>query len=263
MRAKEASDTLDVPITLHTSQSVFEFDEMVQRHGLTPIEWLEKIGFLGERTFLGHGIYISNMSWVQYRGNDLQILANADASVAHSPWVFARRGIALESFPAYLEAGVNVTLGTDTAPQSMIEAMRLAAVLGKVTGRSAGRSTAGDVFNAATVNAANLLGRPDLGRVQSGAKADLLFWSLDSLFMAPVRDVIKNIVYSATPGDLWGVMVDGELLVEDGVVRGLDEGAAIAALQREADGMWRRIAQNDWRGRSADEMSPQTYRAFD
>ena len=260
--AKRVSDERDLPITLHTSQSVFEFDEMVQRHGRTPIEWLHDIGFLGSRTLLGHAIYVSGTSWVQFAGNDLELLRETNTSVAHSPWVFARRGIAMESFPHYAEAGVNMTLGTDTAPQSMIEAMRWAAVLGKVTSRNTNLATARDVFNAATINAADFLGRDDLGRISSGAKADLVFWSLESMFMVPVRDVIKNLVYSATPAEICRVMVDGETVMADGAVRGIDELATMRGLQQHADEMWSRIPESDWAGRSADEMSPQTFADF-
>lgn len=262
LEAKAYSDAQNLPITLHTSQSVFEFDEIVQRHEKTPIEWLADIGFLGERTLLGHAIYISGSSWVQFKGHDLELLAQTNTSVAHSPWVFARRGIAMESFPAYQAAGVNMTLGTDTAPQSMIEAMRWAAVLGKVTSRDTNLATAGDVFNSATVNAANYLGRDDLGRISVGAKADLVFWNLDSLFMAPVRDVMKNIVFSATPADIDRVMVNGETVMHQGKVQGINEPATIAALQEEAEKMWSKISQSDWSGRSADEMSPPTFPDF-
>ncbi|MGO3147902.1 MAG: amidohydrolase family protein [Leucobacter sp.] len=260
--AKKVSDDRGLPITLHTSQSVFEFDEIVQRHGKTPVEWLHDIGFLGPRTLLGHGIYLSGFSWVQFKGRDLELLAETGSSVAHSPWVFARRGIAMESFPSYQQAGVNMTLGTDTAPQSMIEAMRWAAVLGKVTSRDTNLATAGDVFNAATINAADFLGRPDLGRIASGAKADLVFWSLDSLFMTPVRDVVKNIVYSATPGEISRVIVNGKTVLEEGVVLGIDEASTIDGLQAYADEMWGQISESDWKGRTADEMSPPTFTDF-
>ena len=261
-RAKALSDERNLPITLHTSQSVFEFDEIVQRHERTPIEWLDSEGLLGRNMLLGHAIYISGNSWVQFKGNDLDILSRTGTSVAHSPWVFARRGIAMESFAHYQAAGVNMTLGTDTAPQSMIEAMRLAAVLGKVTARDTNLATAGDVFNAATINAADYLQRADLGRLAPGAKADIVFWSLDSLFMAPVRDVIKNIVYSATPGDITRVMVNGDFVVEDGQVRGLDEPAVTRELQQHAETMWSGIKDHDWAGRTDSEMSPPTFDTF-
>ena len=118
----------------------------------------------------------------------------------------------MESFPAYLDAGVNVCLGTDTCPQSMIEAMRWSAVVGKIMSRQTEKSTAADVFNAATLNPAQMLHRDDLGRISAGAKADLLFWDTSSMFMVPLRDPIKNIVYNATADELKDVMIDGESL---------------------------------------------------
>ncbi len=151
--------------------------------------------------------------------------------MAHNVWVFARRGIAMESFPRYMEAGVNMCLGTDTAPQSMIEALRWTAVIGKIMARDTQKATAGDVFNAATLNAAKMLHRDDLGRIAPGAKADLLFWRTDSLFITPVRDPIKNIVYSATAEDLHSVMIDGAWVMRDGKVLHVDERAVTVALQ--------------------------------
>ena len=68
-------------------------------------------------------------SWTNWAGDDVGILAETGANVAHAVWVFARRGIAMESFARYLARGVNMTLGTDTCPQSMIEGLRYTAVV--------------------------------------------------------------------------------------------------------------------------------------
>jgi len=258
----EAAKSLEVPLALHVSQSVFEFDEIVQRHGMTPVEWLESIGFLNKHCILGHVILTAGNSWVQFDGDDLSILARHEASVAHNVWVFARRGIAMESFPDYLDAGVNMCLGTDTAPQSMIEALRWTAVIGKIMRRNTQKATAADVFNAATLNGAKMLGRDDLGRISAGAKADLLFWRTDSMFMAPLRDPIKNIVYSATPEDLASVMIDGAWVMSDGRVLNVDEAAVTAALQDAGDRMWANIGPGHWAGRKTDELAPQTFADF-
>lgn len=251
-----------LPIALHVSQSVFEFDEIVQRHGKTPVEWLESIDFLNEHCILGHVILTAGNSWVQFDGDDLSILARHDASVAHNVWVFARRGIVMESFPAYLKAGVNMCLGTDTAPQSMIEALRWTAVLGKVTSRNTQKSTAADVFNAATLNGAKMLQRDDLGRISAGAKADLLFWHTDSMFMAPLRDPIKNLVFSATSEDLASVMIDGDWVMTDGRVLHVDEAAVTKTLQEAGERMWANIGPGHWANRTADELAPQTFADF-
>ena len=261
--SREASDSMQVPLALHVSQSVFEFDEMIQRHGMTPIEWLESIDFLSEWNILGHAILIAGNSWVQFAGDDLSILARHGASVAHCVWVFARRGIVMEAFPDYLDAGVNMTLGTDTSPQSMIEGLRWTAVIGKIMSRQTEKSTAADVFNAATLNGAKMLHRDDLGRIAPGAKADMLFWDAGSLFMVPLRDPIKNIVYNAAAEDLLDVMIDGAWVQRDSTVLNVDERAANKRLQHAGERMWSEMGPGDWAGRGADELSPQTFKRFE
>src|SRR4051794_23953120 len=121
----------------------------------------------------------------------------------------------MESFQRYVDAGVRMCLGTDTAPQSMIDGMRWTAVTGKIASRRSDVSTARDVFDAATVNAADSLGRADLGRVQRGAKADLLFWDTTTPRMSPLRDPLRTLVYYATERDLRDVMVNGAWVMRD------------------------------------------------
>jgi cytosine/adenosine deaminase-related metal-dependent hydrolase len=242
---------------------VWEFQEMTRRHGRTPVEWLSDLGFLGPRTLLGHAIFISGNSWVNFAGDDLSLLAGSSTSVSYNAWCFIRRGIVMESFPEYVAAGVNMCLGTDTAPQSMIESLRWTAVAGKVAARRTEVSTARDVFDAATINAAQLLGRDDLGRIAPGAKADLLFWRADGFTMTPMRDPIRNLVYYAQASDLADVLVDGKQVVEDGIVLGADVEAAARRVQEAGQRIWSRWPEGDWGGRTLDEVAPPTYAAFE
>jgi len=259
--SRDASDEMNVPLALHTSQAVFEFQEMVQRHGMTPIEWLQSIDFLSEWCILGHVMFPAGHSWVNFAGDDLTILADHNVSVAHATWVFNRRGLALESLPTYLDVGINLCLGTDTSPQSMIEAMRWSAVVGKIMVRETEKSTAADVFNAATINAAKLLQRDDLGRIAVGAKADLLFWDTGSLFMVPLRDPIKNIVYNATSEELADVMINGQWVMRGRQLLTIDEAAVNHGLQKAGERVW--AAVNPAVASHADELSPQSYGAYE
>jgi cytosine/adenosine deaminase-related metal-dependent hydrolase len=260
---QDAAERLDVPVALHTAEAVFEFQEMISREGKTPVEWLDHLGFLNERCILGHVVFTTGNSWIQYPGRDLEILAESGASVAHCPWVFARRGIAMESFADYLDAGINMCLGSDTAPQSLLQAMRYAAVLGKVTRRDCRTPTAMDVFNAVTLNAAKLLKRDDLGRIAPGAKADILLWNLSGFSLIPCRDPIRNLVYSAEPADLHHVMVDGRWLVRDGKLLTVDEMAVKAGFAKAAKRVWDGIGPGDWAGRPIDALSPLSLRRFE
>lgn len=261
-KSKQTADAMGIPIALHVSQSVTEFNEMVRRNGLTPIEWLREIGFLGPNVILGHAIITGGGSWANYHADDVGILADTGTNVAHCVWVFARRGIAMESFARYLDRGVNMTLGTDTAPQSMIEALRWTAAVSKIVDRRTEIATAADVFDAATLGGATALRREDLGRIAAGAKADLLIWEGESMFMVPLRDPVKNIVYSAQAEDLNAAIVDGEIRMFDRQVLGVDMAQLAHDLQAAGERMWPAMAQHDRLGRTADQLSPQSFPAF-
>lgn len=259
MASAEAATKYELPLTTHAAQSMAEFHEMTRRHGRTPVEWLYDIGFLAHQPILGHVIFTTGTSWVDFPGQDLNLLAETDATVAYNAWVFARNGIALESFKKYRDAGVRISLGTDTVAQSMIESCRWTSIIGKIMDRYSHAVTAGDVFAAATIDGADALGRKDLGRICPGSKADLVFWRTDTLSMLPMRDPIRNIVYYAQTSDVKSVLVDGKTVVEDGVVPGINLDTAAAEVQRAAERIWARWSQHDWAGRAVDEHFPLTY----
>ncbi|MFC3057941.1 amidohydrolase family protein [Paenirhodobacter populi] len=256
-RTRAAAAERNLPVTLHAAEAVFEFQEMLQREGMSPVEWLETQDFLWPGMILGHGIFTSGNSWIDYPGRgDIDILARTGASVAHCAWVFARRGIIMESFARYRDAGVNMCIGTDTAPQSMLKSMRAAAILSKVADRDARVASAREVFDAATLAPARVLGREDLGRISPGARADLLLWDTTGFSLAPMRDPLRNLVYYAESEDLHHVMVDGNWLMRDGALLRVDEKTARTGLQAAARRVWDGIGPGDWAGRRIDQISP-------
>ncbi|MFC3057931.1 amidohydrolase family protein [Paenirhodobacter populi] len=261
-RSKAISDEMNVPIALHTSQSVPEFQEIIRRYGCSPVEWLRSIDFLGSNVLLGHVIMPGGSSWANYYADDIGILADTGTNVAHAVWVFARRGIAMESYARFLERGVNMTLATDTCPQSMIDALRWTAVISKIMDRRTDVATAADVFNSATIGGAKALGRDDLGRVAAGAKADLLFWEGASLFMTPMRDPVRNIVYSAQAEDLNSSMVDGQFIMRDRKLPKFDIPALTSNLQEGAEHMWANMHRQDWGHRDINQLSPESFPEF-
>jgi len=261
--ARRHAEAARRPMTVHTSQSVVEFNEILARHGKTPIAWLAELGVLGPSTVLGHAIITGGSSWTNYPAGDARIMADSGCSVAHAVWVFARRGVLMESFARYKAAGVNMALGTDTNPQSVIEAMRWTAVGSKIVERNTQATTAADVFDAATLGGARALGRDDLGRIAPGARADLVLWKAASWGMTPLRDPVKNLVYNATAEDVDRVWVDGRLVVSDSRVLAADERAILSALQAAGERMWPRLKNGDWAGRGVDELSPMTYPRWD
>ncbi|WP_120003502.1 amidohydrolase family protein [Nesterenkonia muleiensis] len=259
MASAEAATKYSLPLTTHVAQSVFEFHEITQRYGRTPVEWLYDIGFLAHQPVLGHVIFTTGNSWVNFPGDDLGLLAETEATVAYNAWVFARNGIALESFKKYRDRGVRISLGTDTVAQSMIESCRWTSIIGKLMDKHSHAVTAGQVFAAATIEGAEALGRNDLGRLCEGAKADMVFWRTDTLSMQPLRDPVRNIVYYAQPTDVKTVLVDGKTVVDNGTVPTIDVKQAAADVQQASERVWRSWPAHDWAERDVEEHFPLSY----
>jgi 5-methylthioadenosine/S-adenosylhomocysteine deaminase len=265
-RTREHAARLGVPITIHTAQAEWEIANMVERVGTTPVAWLRDIGFLDHNVLLGHAIYLGGTRWTDRPEDDIGIVAESGASVAHAPWVFGRDGIGLDSFHRYQQAGINMTLGTDTVPQNMLQAMRLAAIYSRaMEGGNPKATTAADVFNAATLGGAAALGRNDLGRIAPGAKADLVIFSGTSINMTPLRDPIQNIVFSAETEDVETVIINGRTVLEAGRVVGLGDRAeeVTARVQRTAETMWSGMATVDREGRTIDDLAPPSFRPWE
>ena len=258
---RRTADVLGVPIHMHTSQYLPEFYEIIRRHGKTPVHFLRDIGFLGPKTILTHLLYTSLNPVTPAPGRplrdpqDVEILAGTETTLGHTPAVWARIGLPFHSYARYRDAGVNIAIGTDAFPMDMFMEMRTAAIMSKGIERDRSAATARDVFNASTLGGAKALDRTDLGRLEPGAKADIVVVDLTGLHTALTHDPIKTMVYWASQSDIETVIVDGRKVVEKGRIPGLDE----EKLAREADEINYKWAENtgqtywaslkDWEGR--------------
>lgn len=204
---RQAADRLGCPITIHAAQSRNEVEQIHQRYGCSPIQHLARIGLLGADVLITHATYPDD--------DDVAILRDTGATVVHCPTRKAREAT-LSPYVPYLEASVRTALGTDAYNADLIEDMKMAATLGKIAAGSVARPTAEDVLLSATRNAADALGRPDLGRIAPGASADLTVVALDKPHHAPVSDPLRSLVYYSTGSDVDTVIVGGRPLVRGG-----------------------------------------------
>jgi 5-methylthioadenosine/S-adenosylhomocysteine deaminase len=258
--AKAEATRMSVPLQIHAAEATFEVEAIRQRYGMSSIEWLSSLGVLDSNTILGHCIFVSGSSWIDDGGDDLQIVAESGASVVYNPWCFVMQGVLMESLPRYTAMGINMCLGTDAVPQSMVEAMRYGALSGKIVERDAGASTASAAFNAATLNAAKFLGREDLGRLAPGAKADVVAWNCMTPRMTPLYDPIRNLVYYAGSEEVHSVMIGGRWIIRDRQLEGDDILHVLRQVQEGAERMWSRYRMNDWKGRTFGEVYPRGFR---
>jgi len=194
-KTKMAAKEMGVRIQIHAAMNLIEFHEILIKYGKTPIQFLQYLDFLGPEVILGHCIFLTGHSWTALpRGDDLKLIADAGASVSHCPLEYAKLGIAMESFDRYINKGVNVSLGTDTYPMDMVNEMRIASLANRLAERDYLAGSYRDVFNAATLGGAQAVGRKDLGRLCSGAKADILIIDLFKTAIGAVFDPIKALI---------------------------------------------------------------------
>jgi cytosine/adenosine deaminase-related metal-dependent hydrolase len=252
-----------LPFTTHCSQTVNEFNEMVSRNGMTPIQWAAQIGLLGPRTTLGHAIFLDEHSWLHWHTrDDLRLLGKTRTSVGHCPSPFARYGQMLENFGSYVKAGVNMTIGTDVSPHNLIEEMRLAATLARIAAENINGTNLSEIFAAATVGGAQALLRDDIGRLAIGMKADLVLVDLKNPFMMPARDPLRSLIYAAADRAVRDVFIDGRKVVEQGRVLTLDHTCALERLAEGQARMEKDVSGRDYRARTASDIAPPSLRTL-
>lgn len=249
-----------VAFQIHAAQSVVEFQEIMRRHGQTPIEWLHSLGALGPNAIIGHGIFLDHHDWLHWNGShDMGLLAETGTTVAHCPTVFSRRGITLQDFGTYRDAGINLGIGTDTFPHNFVEEMRTAAIAARITRGAVDAVRTIDIFNAATIGGAKALGRDDIGRVAPGMKADLVLVDVTHPAMRPVYDPIRSMIYSAGERALRDVYVDGRQVVSQGRALAFDYADAALRLEEAQKRAIEKVPQFDWAHRPVGEIMPPTF----
>lgn len=236
-----AAQDLDVPLQIHTAQSLFEFQEIVRRTGKTPVQFLNDCGVLSSRTILGHCVFTTGHSMTAWPGDEDQIImAATGTSIAHSPSIFNRDGCAFESFDRHRRLGVNVAIATDMFPEDMINEMRVASNMSKLVEKDFRAGTAWQVFEAATLGGAKALNRDDLGKLAPGAKADIVIVDLANILIGPYYDPVKILVHTACGRDVDTVLVDGRIVVRHKKITtmDIDEDELLRQGQKVAERIW-------------------------
>lgn len=263
-RTKEAAAALGVGITTHCAESVVEVQDSIRETGRTPVSMLYDLGFLGPEVVLGHTLYTAGHSQIAFPyGDDLAKLAETGATVAHCPLVFARRGLFLESFQRYHDAGINISIGTDSYPQDILGELKFVALMGKVADHNQEHAATRDIFDAVTLSAARALNRPDLGRLAAGAQADVVICDFGRLRTGPFLDPIKTLIQCCDGEVVKHVMVQGRVLVEDGRLTGWDEETLLDDVRQSTDRAWGRFADYWPESEPIEEVFPAAYEPWD
>jgi cytosine/adenosine deaminase-related metal-dependent hydrolase len=262
-RTAAAADQHKLPMATHAAYSVIEFHETVREHMMTPVEVLDSVGMLRPTLNIGHGNFIADNPNLNYSApRDLRLMGEAGVSISHCPINIVRRARVLDNWQRYREAGVNISIGSDTYPRDMIMNMRNASYLGKIMSHTYFAATAGEVFEAATLGGAISVGRDDLGRLSPGALADIVIIDLSgrgTLRYGPVYDPVRSVVECGIGDDVDTVIVGGRIVLEGGRIPGVDFGEIRMQAQAAGEAIWATLPDWDPLGRTADEACPWCY----
>jgi cytosine/adenosine deaminase-related metal-dependent hydrolase len=138
--------------------------------------------------------------------------------------------------------------------------MRYAAIASRVADKSFLAGHPRDVFNAITLGGAQMLGRSDLGRLERGAKADITIVNLRDIAFGAVRDPIRSLMETAVSRDVRTVIVDGEVLVDNGKYLRLDEQELLDKVQAKGEQVWDSVSKWHWTGKPIDEVVPPSFK---
>ncbi len=236
-RTGAAARALDVPLRQHCCQSKIEYDLVLKQHGMSPPEWLESLGVFTDKTLLPHGTYVSGSRHIERPGRDLEILRDHGATIVHCPLVSGRHGNAIDHFGRYRDMGLRIGMGTDTSPPDMILNLQVGIILARVMAGSVAAVRSEDYYDAATIHGADAIGRPDLGRLQPGARADITIIDLDRPHSGQVIDPIQTLLLTGHGRDVSTVVIDGCFVMEDRIIPGVDEAADNRRAQRQFEGL--------------------------
>ncbi|MEW6670587.1 MAG: amidohydrolase [Thermodesulfobacteriota bacterium] len=234
-KAKAAAAATGVLFQIHVAETKHEFDQSLRDHdGLTPVEYLERIGILDSDTLLVHAVWLKE--------SDIERIAGRKASVSVSTESEMKLASGIAPVPDLIKAGIAVGLGTDGCAsnndQDLFGEMDAIAKLHKVNTLDPTVMDAGTVLTLATIGGAKALGLDrETGSLESGKQADVIVIDTRKPHLFPMYSPVSHLVYSARGSDVRDVIVAGRPILKDRKLLTLD----MEAIYEKVGSVCRRI----------------------
>ncbi len=242
--AAALAEEFDTGIHTHTSESTWEVEECRRQFGARPVQVFRDRGILGPKTVIAHGVWLDD--------DEVAIIAAAGSSVTHCPCSNMKLASGAARVGYYRSQGVNVALGTDGEKENnnldMLEEMKFASLLQKVTTLDPTVGDPWDILDMATLSGARALGLDDVtGSIEVGKDADIVAVDLRALHFVPILhgehfNAPAHLVFTASSHDVAHVWVRGRQLVEHGNVISVDVRRVAEQAQSAAEELFTRRA---------------------
>ena len=189
---------------IHLSETRGEVDDCLREHGMTPVRYLDSLGFLGPDVVAAHCVHVDREEW--------DILAERGVTVVHNPCSNMKLGSGRFPYELAIASGARICLGTDSSSSNnnldMREECKFAALLAKVEGNPT-LLPATEVFKWATRNGAEAFGI-DGGVIAPGKVADFVLVNLNTPKMQPCHHLLSNWIYAADSSAVKSVWCNGQ-----------------------------------------------------
>jgi 5-methylthioadenosine/S-adenosylhomocysteine deaminase len=219
-----------IPLQIHLSETKEEVKGCIDKHGSSPVRYLDSLGLLNEKTVAAHCVVVD--------AADIDILASRKVNVVHNPGSNMKLASGVAPVVKMLAKGINVCLGTDGASSNnnldMLEEMRMATYLQKVFTEDPTALPVNEIMRMATVRGARALGFENVGSLEVGKAADIIVLNTDKAHYYPKYNIKSAIVYSGNSADVETVIIDGSLVMEGGHLITLDEERILYKTQKWA-----------------------------
>jgi len=210
--ARDLSRRHNVPTLIHLAETADEVKNAEAQFKLSPVRYLESLGFLGAGVLAAHGVWITEP--------DIALLKMRGVGVSHNPESNMKLASGAAPIPAYLAADAAIGLGTDGAASNndldMFEAMRVASLLHKLQTGDPRAVSARAALEMATIRGARALGMESrIGSLEPGKRADVILVDVSGARQTPMYDAISHLVYVVRGGDVRTTIVNGRVLMKD------------------------------------------------
>lgn len=227
LTAKRLADKYRTLLHIHVAETRKETEDVAEKTGMSPGEYLYSIGLLDKNVIAAHGVWLTPY--------EETLFSASGTAIAHNPKSNLKLGSGIADVDYYLKSGITVAIGTDgTASNNvldMVEEMRFAALLPKGIHLNPEAVNAGTALRMATINGAKALNIEHLsGSLEEGKRADMIFIDSGAFNLIPVYDEFSALVYALNSQNIRHSMVNGSWIMKDRQLLHIDENNAISEL---------------------------------
>ena len=227
--ADEFARANGLPFHTHILESKVQAVTGRELYGKTLIRYMHDLGLLNRNTTIAHGIWLTD--------DDIALMGEARCSVVHNALSNLKLGSGICAVRRLLDSGVNLALGSDGISTSdtprMFSVMQCAGLMHNISSPdNAYWLDAHEVLHAATLGGAySVLMEDEIGSLEPGKRADMAILDMRTANFTPLNDVRNHLVYCENGSSVETVIVNGEIMVEDGRLTRVDEEALMDELR--------------------------------